>query len=124
MSGQKESEMHCDDWVDKGIGPPCLTAFLEYHRQPAAWKVQPIPDWYREVADFPEGWPKADPGPLWAAHQGKWVRIVMVSRFGDVGVTDNLDAENGYRLRVYLPELSQFTVERPSRHAPPTRETA
>lgn len=31
---------------------------------------------------------------------GDLVKVVMVSRFGDCGVTKNLQAENGYDLRV------------------------
>ena len=33
-------------------------------------------------------------------HIGTTVRIVMYSRFGDVGVTDDLNAEYGYHARV------------------------
>ncbi len=33
------------------------------------------------------------------------VKIVMVSRLGDVGITTDLDAENGYGARVKLDEL-------------------
>lgn len=36
---------------------------------------------------------------------GTKVKIVMVSRFGDVGITDNLEAENGYGARVFLNVL-------------------
>lgn len=36
---------------------------------------------------------------------GSKVKIVMASRFGDVGITDNLDAENGYGARVDLRVL-------------------
>lgn len=38
---------------------------------------------------------------VWPA--GTKVRVVMVSRFGDCGITDNLQAERGYHARV-LPE--------------------
>jgi hypothetical protein len=34
---------------------------------------------------------------------GTPVKIVMASRFGDVGITDDLNAETGYHLRV-MPE--------------------
>lgn len=41
---------------------------------------------------------------------GTRVKIVMVSRLGDVGITDILTAETGYSLRVYLANLeTQFT---------------
>lgn len=36
---------------------------------------------------------------------GTLVKIVMVSRMGDVGITDNLDAENGYKARLLLEDL-------------------
>jgi hypothetical protein len=32
--------------------------------------------------------------------KGSIVRATMMSRFGDIGITDNLKAANGYRLRV------------------------
>lgn len=32
---------------------------------------------------------------------GTPLKIVMVSRFGDVGLTDDLDAVNGYHIRVF-----------------------
>lgn len=37
--------------------------------------------------------------------KGTTVRIVMVSRFGDVGITDKLDDAVGYRARVTLDIL-------------------
>lgn len=37
--------------------------------------------------------------------KGDLVRVVMVSRFGDVGLTKNLEAERGYDLRVEPWEL-------------------
>ena len=42
-------------------------------------------------------------------YAGDAVKIVMVSRFGDVGVTENLDADTGYGARVYLNDLCDFT---------------
>ena len=39
---------------------------------------------------------------------GARVKIVMVSRFGDVGITDDLTAENGYHARVELDALCDF----------------
>lgn len=38
---------------------------------------------------------------------GTRVKIVMVSRFGDVGLTDDLAAENGYHIRVLIEELNE-----------------
>lgn len=39
------------------------------------------------------------------APPGRLVKIVMVSRFGDVGITEDLDATNGYGARVCLSAL-------------------
>lgn len=41
---------------------------------------------------------------------GTRVRIVMVSRFGDVGVTEDLTRENGYGARLPLDDLCDFSA--------------
>jgi hypothetical protein len=44
--------------------------------------------------------------PQWKGYRtGTLVKVVMVSRMGDVGVTTNLQAENGYGLRMMPYEL-------------------
>lgn len=40
---------------------------------------------------------------------GDMVKIVMVSRLGDVGITDDLKADNGYGRRVMLEDLYDFS---------------
>ena len=35
-------------------------------------------------------------------------RVVMASRMGDVGITSNLDAEDGYESRVWIADLADF----------------
>lgn len=42
---------------------------------------------------------------------GTRVKIVMVSRFGDIGITEKLDAEHGYAARVHLDDLCDFGNE-------------
>lgn len=42
---------------------------------------------------------------------GSRVKIVMVSRLGDVGITENLDADVGYGARVELDALYNFDNE-------------
>ena len=42
---------------------------------------------------------------------GTRVKIVMVSSMGDVGITDNLDAETGYGTRVLLEDLVDLSLE-------------
>lgn len=41
---------------------------------------------------------------------GQRVKIVMVSRFGDVGITEDLTAENGYGARVMLDDLCELGI--------------
>ena len=52
---------------------------------------------------------------LWAKCRGKWVRLVMASRMGHVGITTNIDAQIGYGECVWLHELTDFTDEKPGR---------
>ena len=40
--------------------------------------------------------------------KGSTVKIVMVSRFGDVGITEDLDAKTGYGARVSLDFLENL----------------
>lgn len=64
-----------------------------------------------EATRFPEwvGLKRDERGaPIFAyrwAPAGTKVKIVMVSRFGDVGITDDLTAEFGYLARVGLEKL-------------------
>lgn len=46
-----------------------------------------------------------------ACPAGTRVKIVMVSRFGDIGITEKLDAEYGYAARVHLDDLCNFGNE-------------
>lgn len=39
---------------------------------------------------------------------GGTLKIVMASRFGDVGLTDDLQAEHGYHARVDLDKLAEM----------------
>lgn len=45
---------------------------------------------------------------------GTPVKIVMVSRFGDVGITENLQAQNGYGARLCLSLLEPAPVTLPA----------
>lgn len=80
---------HCDDLRSAPETPPCVKAYLDVARAPAHGNG-------------------AAP-PLFATHNGRRVRIVMASRFGDVGITAALDATRGYEKRVFLPDLSEFS---------------
>lgn len=47
----------------------------------------------------------------WTIPAGTRVRIVMASRFGDVGITDDISAEHGYCVRCELSQLTDFSKE-------------
>lgn len=90
---------HCDEYIDDETQPPSLRAFLDHARSPA------------------HGALCRGPRPaLFANYNGKRVRVVMASRFGDVGITRNLQAEHGYEERVAVADLSGFS-DTPSGHA-------
>lgn len=88
-----DSFKHCDDYIDDETQPQCLRAFLDYARSPAH-------------GTFREG----EKPRLFADYEGKRVRVVMASRFGDVGITRSLPAEYGYDQRVSVADLTNFGV--------------
>jgi len=85
---------HCDDYIGDPSNPMCLRWFLFVERLPAVEKMMCYANGVK---------PK-----LFANHAGKRVRVVMASRLGDVGITGNLAAENGYSARVPVSELCNF----------------
>jgi hypothetical protein len=85
---------HCDDYIHDGCVSIKLRAWLLVNRMPAIDKL---------VLDAYGFRPK-----LFATYCGRRVRVVMASRFGDVGVTAKLDDENGYQERVPVDALSNF----------------
>ena len=40
--------------------------------------------------------------------QGTIVKITMVSRLGDVGITDKLENDKGYQVRILLEDLEEI----------------
>lgn len=87
--------IHCDDAIHHPDFPECLRYFLLVERLPAVDGC---------LITSVNGMPKC-----FATYKGKRVRLVMASRFGDVGITRKLDAERGYDNRVGLHELSDFS---------------
>jgi hypothetical protein len=104
----KKMERHCDDYIRDKTQPKCLRLWLLYNRIPATWKFKhwrwPVPTLYATLsakgADL-EHCRKFDTLP------GR-VRLTMASRFGDVGITNDL-IKGGYTVRVYLDVLSDFS---------------
>ena len=87
----------CDDYIHDANYPVCLRYYLLVNRLPALDGA---------LIRVMKGAPKC-----FATRNGKRVRIVMASRFGDVGITPHLNHEHGYVERVYLSELSDFGEE-------------
>lgn len=83
---------HCDDYIDDVSQPECLRTFLDHARSPAHGLFLP-----------------GKRPMLFAYHNGKRVRVVMASRFGDVGITDRLGDEHGYQKRVAVADLTDFS---------------
>lgn len=82
---------HCDDYIEDVEQPECLRAFLDYARSPAHGMLR-----------------EGKRPRLFADYAGKRVRVVMASRFGDVGITSDLSAEHGYDKRVAVSSLDNF----------------
>lgn len=85
---------HCDDYIDDEAQPRALRDFLRWARSPAHGMTAPRPH------------PR-----LYATLRGKRVRVTMASRFGDVGVTSQLERDHGYEERVHVEELTDFSAE-------------
>jgi len=91
----KEKPKHCDDIVYDFNAPKELRWYLFVNRLPAVLKM----------LAYERG---VNPN-LFADYKGKRIRVVMASRFGDVGITENLNAERGYSARVSVEELTNFS---------------
>lgn len=102
---------HCDDYIRDKTQPRCLRLFLLINRIRASWKYA---RWI--------GKGKTEP-VLFADYRGKRVRVVMASRFGDVGITKNLEATSGYDLRLSVGDLSNFS-DQPERDSNGIKERA
>jgi hypothetical protein len=61
-----DGQWHCDDLMNNRSVPACVHAFLLVARAP--------------------GHGRGKAPTLFATHEGKRVRVVMASRFGDVGI--------------------------------------
>lgn len=104
--------VHCDDLIDDPNQPEVLRRYLGWARLPAVCKCtgqnpEVAQKWVR-----PELRPHIWTGPepvLFADHEGKRVRVVMASRFGDVGITHKLNSYRGYSDRVPVSTLSNFS---------------
>jgi len=83
---------HCDDYIDDPAAPDALRKYLAFARALAHGQLLPKPH-----------------PTLYADYKGTRVRVTVASRFGDVGITADLDAEFGYDRRVRVRALSNFS---------------
>ena len=79
---------HCDDYTE----PQCLVDFINHARAPAHGALLP------------------DPTPLlFATYANQTVRVTMASRFGDVGISRNLQGTSpSYFRRLPIDELTNL----------------
>lgn len=112
--------LHCDDYIDDPAAPQCLRHWLSYHRLAAILKrpdlheaepskIQDATKWIMPELR-PHLWTAPEP-TLFAVYEGRPVRCLMASRFGDIGITFNLDSTRGYEKRVAVNHLSDFSSE-------------
>lgn len=108
--------VHCDDLIDDESQPKCLREFLRFKRTPAISRYGETPPLFATIKDdstgrFYRGYWDGD-GPVMDEVQvkaGTRVRVVMASRFGDVGITTQLQDKSGYMLRVPVAALHEFS---------------
>lgn len=98
MSVTFHEHRHCDEYIDDPEAPECLRKFLEHARAPAHGSfLGPLPPLFaRLVADkdareYTGKWNRTEPIMKEVTiPAGTVVRVVMASRFGDVGISTNL----------------------------------
>jgi hypothetical protein len=97
--------MHIDDWLDNNSLETQLSAtpaeryarfFLEVARMPATKKML-----YGEFVDR----------VVTCEYEGKRYRLTGASRLGDVWLNENMNAADGYTLRVDVAKCAGWKVE-------------
>lgn len=97
----------CDAFINDKTQPKALRKFLLFKRIPANWSCR----WVER------GWPVPVLFATLPKHRGIGggykkgfrVRVTMASRFGDVGITRNLEQSHGYYDRVAVEQLTNFS---------------
>jgi hypothetical protein len=125
---------HIDDWLDDpATGPPELKEWFETKRMSAVEKNGGFPDrpnhhesgltfseWsdlvvvtcvYKGDAELYDYLPARQAA---VDLSGKRVRCIGASRLGDIWLTSNLNAINGYQLRPAIDDCSDFEVKYPT----------
>lgn len=96
---------HCDDFINDPSAPLALRWFLFVNRLSAVDRLL-----LKEVVPSEYSAPRLFADRIAPNNAGRRpiVRVVMASRFGDVGITKQLDCEYGYSERVAVEELTNF----------------
>lgn len=94
-----ERKWHCDDIAGDPETPEDVRTFLQYWRLPASDRWE-----RREELEGPE------PALFGTTNLGYRVRVTMCSRFGDVGISQNMLGQHGYVERVWLPDLTELSA--------------
>ena len=104
MADTLNGTRHCDEYIDDPSAHAALRIFLLINRLPAVEKML-------HEQFYPA--PKLFADKIAQTNQGSTqrVRVVMASRFGDVGITPRLDREHGYSERVSVCSLTNFSNE-------------
>jgi hypothetical protein len=95
------ADRHCDEYIEDESAHPALRAFLEYNRRPAIEKTDGV---------GPKLFATYNGSDALSAPKGTHCRVVMASRFGDVGVRfSDLSRDYGYSTRCAVSELADFS---------------
>lgn len=90
------SPMHVDDFIWKMYLTDRYARFvLMMLRLPAPLQI----DWREQISE----------NPLYATCNGRRWRVTMASRFGDIGLHEDLDADSGYDIRVNVAMCSEWS---------------
>jgi hypothetical protein len=98
---------HCDDYIDDPSAPASLRALLKAARGPSqsAWLGGLPPLFATLKRDFAA---RDGDGVIPLLRVGQRARVVMASKFGDVGITLALVNERDYVARAAIHERSVF----------------
>jgi len=107
---------HCDTYIRDKLQPMPLRKFLFFKRLPAylqyeestkrRLRIDKDPVLFATMAKDVEAY---NDGRCHALKAVTRVRVVMASRMGDLGVTEDLKAVNGYSHRFHVEYLTDFS---------------
>lgn len=100
-------EKHCDDYLNDPDTHPALRAYIEWFRRPAMQIAMDTGTAPKLFATY-----VSDDLVRNMQVSGSRVRVVMVSRFGDVGIKfSDFGKDFGYDFRCPIDDLKDFGTE-------------